>query len=109
MDRRKFCQTSAAVMTTMATHHAAVLAEETLAISALQPRSKSGHRSVLYSDCCSGIPGAALAKNLQAVNKMVTRIQPQPTSSPFPVMPSAATQRITMSCGGSGTTGSARR
>ena len=84
MDRRKFCRTSAGTMATVLTKRAIVLADEPLAISALQPRGKSGHRFVLYSDCCSGVPGTALAKNLQAVNKMVARIQPQPEFIAFP-------------------------
>jgi hypothetical protein len=83
MDRRMFCQTSAGIVATVLADRSFALADEP-AIAALQPRGESGHRFVLYSDCCSGIPGTPLAANLQAVNQMVARIQPQPEFIAFP-------------------------
>jgi len=84
MDRRKFCQTTAGIVTTSLTDRAAVSAEKPVPFAALRPRDESGHGFVLYSDCCSGKPGTASAKNLQSVNDMVARIQPQPEFIAFP-------------------------
>ena len=84
MDRREFCQTTAGIVSTTITNRPAHSAEKSAPIPALLPRDKSGHRFVLYSDCCSGTPGTAVAKNLQSVNEMVARIQPQPEFIAFP-------------------------
>ena len=53
-------------------------------IPALLPSDESGHHFVMYSDCCSGIPGKAVAKNLEYVNEMLKRIQPSPQFISFP-------------------------
>ena len=84
MDRREFCLTTAGFMATTLTHRPANSAEKPLPIPALLPRDESGHRFVLYSDCCSGVPETAFAKNLQSVNQMVARIRPQPEFIAFP-------------------------
>lgn len=84
MDRRKFCQTTAGILAMTFTHRPAVSSETPAPIPALQPRDKSGRRFVLYSDCCSGTAGTTVAKNLQSVNEMVARIQPQPEFIAFP-------------------------
>ena len=54
------------------------------AIRALVPRDQQGHHFVLYSDSTSGSPGSPSARNLQAVNAVVARIQPQPEFVAFP-------------------------
>ncbi len=85
MDRREFCRTTAAGFVAGAlTHRPCGAAEDSKSIPALLPRDKSGHRFVLYSDCCSGIPGTAYENNLQSVNRMVARIHPQPEFIAFP-------------------------
>ena len=84
MDRREFGRTTGGIVAATLTHRACVAADEPMAIPALLPRDNSGHRFVLYSDCCSGSPGTAVARNLQSVNKMVARLQPQPEFIAFP-------------------------
>ena len=84
MDRREFCQTTAGILTSTISHRTAASAEKPVPISALLPRDKTGQQFVLYSDCCSGTPGTSAAKNLQSVNEMVARIQPQPKFIAFP-------------------------
>lgn len=84
MDRRNFFQTTAGIMATTLAYRLASSAENPEPIPALLPRDKSGHHFVMYSDCCSGIPGTQLATNLQLVNQMVARIQPQPEFISFP-------------------------
>ena len=84
MDRREFGRTTGGIVAATLTHRACVAADEPVAIPALLPRDKLGHRFVLYSDCCSGSPGRAVARNLQSVNKMVARLQPQPEFIAFP-------------------------
>lgn len=53
-------------------------------LGALLPRDDQGHHFVLYSDCCSGTPGTQNARNLQAVNQVVSRISPAPEFISFP-------------------------
>ncbi|MCH2126925.1 MAG: hypothetical protein MK165_19185 [Pirellulaceae bacterium] len=53
-------------------------------IKALLPRDDKGRHFVLYSDCCSGTPGTQNARNLQAVNQVVSRISPAPEFIAFP-------------------------
>jgi len=84
MDRREFCQATAQAAAASLVGRQAVAAGESTTISALMPRDKSGHRFVLYSDCCSGLPGTPLEANLKAVNRMVARIKPQPEFIAFP-------------------------
>ncbi|MEE3369247.1 MAG: hypothetical protein VX346_07880 [Planctomycetota bacterium] len=85
MDRREFSRTTVAgIVAGTLMHPSAGSAKDAESIPALLPRDASGHRFVLYSDCCSGKPGTAVEKNLQSVNRMVARIQPQPEFIAFP-------------------------
>ena len=85
MDRREFCRTTTVgFVTGSLTHQAWGADKDSKSIPALLPREESGHHFVLYSDCCSGIPGTPLEKNLQSVNSMVARIHPQPEFIAFP-------------------------
>ena len=56
-------------------------------LKALLPRDDKGRHFVLYSDCCSGKPGTQNARNLQAVNQVVSRISPAPEFIAFQAMP----------------------
>ena len=58
--------------------------EQPPAIPALLPRDPTGRHFLLYSDCCSGVPGTAVSANLAAVNRMVARIDPSPEFIAFP-------------------------
>ena len=84
MNRREFNGTAAGLLASTGIGGAATADDQPSVIPALRPRDESGHHFVLYSDCCSGTPGTALAANLQAVNAMVARIDPQPEFIAFP-------------------------
>ncbi len=52
-------------------------------IAALTPRTP-GHRFVIYSDACSGVPEAPHEQTFAAVNAVVRRLDPQPEFIVFP-------------------------
>ena len=47
-------------------------------IPALVPSNEAGHHFICYADCCSGIPGAPNEATFAAVNRVVSRLRPQP-------------------------------
>jgi len=81
MQRRRFLTTSGVAALGIGS---AAARSEIKTLPALMPRDKSGHRFVLYSDCCSGSPKTRAGRNLQAVNAMVSRIRPRPEMIAFP-------------------------
>jgi hypothetical protein len=52
-------------------------------IPALVPGG-SGHQFVLYSDACSGIPGALHERTFASINRIVQRLRPRPDFILFP-------------------------
>ena len=84
-NRRTFCQIVAGGFASLVVRPASAAALESAndAIPALLPRDDQGRNFVLYSDCCSGSPGPN-ARNLQAVNSVVSRISPPPEFISFP-------------------------
>ena len=53
-------------------------------IPALLPRTGAGHQFVLYSDACSGVPGAPHEATFAATTATVARLRPQPEFICFP-------------------------
>ncbi len=53
-------------------------------ITGLLPRDATGRRFVLYSDCCSGVPGGPFEATLAQVNAVVSRLRPRPEFIAFP-------------------------
>jgi hypothetical protein len=53
-------------------------------IPGILPRDATGRRFVLYSDCCSGVPGGPFEATLAQVNAVVSRLRPRPEFIAFP-------------------------
>jgi hypothetical protein len=53
-------------------------------IPAIVPRNGSGHQFVCYADSCSGVPGAPHESTFASVNRVVSRLRPQPEFICFP-------------------------
>jgi hypothetical protein len=53
-------------------------------IPAISPRDESGHQFVLYSDSCSGQPGAVNEARHAQVTAVIRRLEPQPEFIAFP-------------------------
>lgn len=86
VNRRRFCQLGSGLLAGLLVRDISFAKSESpnTAIPALLPQDNSGHHFILYSDCTSGSAGQPQAHNLQLVNAVLKRINPQPEFIVFP-------------------------